>query len=100
MLQIENGNDILPIFSWSSQRVEQIENENEIIVMCFRRRFRIKQSVVHDNFIFVKFSCVCSSLDYVQLNMMMILRINSSKKPFVIHKCSYFEILVAFIMHC
>ena len=30
--------------------------ENEIIVMCFRRRFRIKQVVIYHYFIFVKFS--------------------------------------------
>ena len=30
--------------------------ENEIIVMCFRRRFRIKQVVISHYFIFVKFS--------------------------------------------
>ena len=30
--------------------------ENEIIVMCFRRRLRIKQVVIYHYFIFIKFS--------------------------------------------
>ena len=54
--------------------------ENDIIVMCFRQRFRIKQVVIYQHFIFVKFSSapivhLSSNVVHltVQLNIMMII---------------------------